>query len=319
MRLGIVLTARCNAACTHCSKSHGPYRTGGLDRATIFRLMDEAAAIEDGEPLAFDLTGGEPFLQFNHLAEVVAYGAHLGAQISCVTNGYWAHDDEVTRAKLTLLRDSGLVSMSVSVSRFHQEFIPLHRPRRAWAIATELGIRSGVKAAFLKSDLQPGGLLEDWRDSITAARFSVFPIMPYLREGACLPDDEYFRHRGLPFHRCPSRGPCVDYDGVARSCCTLVTGDPFLVIGHADQTPLRQIHERYLNAGKQRILRESGPVEFARGAIARGLGERLRQAYAGPCDLCMHIQSDPSLRAVADEMACAADLLPSHQNNSQQE
>ncbi len=307
MRLGIVLTAHCNASCSHCSKNHGPYRTEQLSRETIFRLMDEAAAIKDGEALAFDLTGGEPFVDFELLVAVVAHGTRLGAPVSCVSNGFWARDDAVATQKLTQLKDAGLTSLSISVSRFHQEFVPLQRARRALAIATRLGIRTGLKGAVIRSDLAKGGSLEAWRASIEAERISIFPVLPYLRQSETLPDDEYYRERGLPFQRCPSKGICVDFDGLVRSCCTLVTGDTFLVVGDAQRMPLGEIHSTARHAGKQRILRESGPIGFARGAIAAGLGHRLRKAYAGPCDLCLHIQSDPHLRQVAESMASAAE------------
>jgi hypothetical protein len=307
MKLGIVLTARCNASCAHCSKSFGPYRTEHLSRESIFRLMDEASEIDDGEPLAFELTGGEPFLDFDGLVEVVSHGAQLHATVTSVTNAFWAHDDEVVKSKLTVLRDSGLTALAVSVSRFHQKYVPLHRARRALVNAAALGIRTTLKGAVIHSDLKPGGALSSWQGTLDAERITIFPILPYLREAEALPDEEYYRDLGLPFQRCPGDAVCVDFDGIARSCCTLGAGDPFLVIGDAHCTPLREIHATLRRAGKQRILRESGPIEFARGAIAAGLGHRLRKGYAGPCDLCLHIQADPKLRQVAEQMSAAAD------------
>jgi hypothetical protein len=269
--------------------------------------MNEAAEIDDGEPLAFELTGGEPFIEFDRLVEMVAHGGKLGATISCVTNAFWAVDEERTQAKVRVLHDSGLTALGVSVSRFHQQFVPLQRAERTLRIATAAGIRTTLKGAVIRSDLEPGGVLAQWKETLDAQRIHVFPVLPHLRESAVLPEEEYYRERGLPMQRCPADAVCVNFDGVARSCCVLGEDDPFLVIGDAHKVPLRQIRATLEQAGKQRILRESGPIEFARGAIAAGLGHRLRKGYAGPCDLCLHIQSDPQLRQVAEEMASAAD------------
>jgi len=307
MRLGIVMTARCNATCAHCSKDYGPHRTEHLCKDEIFRLMNEAAAIQDGQPFAIDLTGGEPFLEFDLLVDIISHGVRLGAAVGCVTNAFWARDDAVARTKLTMVRDAGLSLLSVSVSRFHQSFVPLHRARRALTIASMLGMDTELKGAVIRSDLNPGGLVDTWAQVLDADWISVFPVLPRLRAGAALPADEYYREAGLPTQRCPGDMLCVDFDGLARSCCTLGHGDPFLVVGDARRMPLKQIHETFRSAGKQRILRELGPVEFARGAQAAGVGHRLRDAYAGPCDLCLHIQSDPQLRAVAESMSCAAE------------
>ncbi len=309
MRLGIVLSTQCNATCVHCSQSCGPYRQEKLSSADVFRIMDEAAAIDDDQPLSFDLTGGEPFLDFDSLVEIVSHGARLGAQVSCVTNAYWSRTDDIARARLSLLQRAGLTALSVSVSRFHQRFVPIQLVRRTLATANELGIRTELKGAVTNGDLAPDGCLAEWRESLDADSVSIFPVLPHLREGESLPDEEYFRQPGLPFHRCPGDVVTVDPGGSARSCCTLGNLGEFLVVGNIHRMPLRQIHETFKAAEKQRILRESGPIEFARGAIAAGLGDRLRKAYAGPCDLCLHIQSDPRLREVAERMASRPDLV----------
>ena len=304
MRLGFILTARCNAACTHCSKSFGPARTEELSRDQVFRLMNEAAAIDDQQPLSFDITGGEPFLDFEKLVAVVAHGASLGTQaMSCVTNAFWARTDEIATDKLTRLKKAGLTLLGVSVSRFHQQYVPLHRARRALTIAHCVGISTELKGAVTRSDLESDGLVSQWKRELQAEWINMFPVLPHLRSEAGLPEAEYYREPGLPSHKCPGEVVAVDYNGIARSCCSIGEEDGFLVIGDANREPLKEIHGTFQRGAKQRILRETGPIAFARGAIAAGLGQRLRGAYAGPCDLCIHIRTDPQLRRVAEEMA----------------
>ena len=308
MRVGFVVTKQCNATCTHCSQSCGPYRQERLATEDIVRVMNEAAAIDDGSALAFDLTGGEPFLDFEALVEIVSHGTALGAEVSCVTNAFWARSDELARSKLTQLQAAGLAALSASVSRFHQRFVPLQFVGRALRIAQEMGMRTELKGAVLKDDLEPGGRLQEWQASLSADWISIFPILPYLRDAEVLAEEEYYRELGLPFQRCPGDVITVDPKGLARSCCTLGNLGDFLVVGDVHREPLGNIHETFRCSGKQRILRELGPIEFARGAIAAGLGDRLRKAYAGPCDLCLHMQSDPELRSVAEQVSRNQDV-----------
>jgi MoaA/NifB/PqqE/SkfB family radical SAM enzyme len=305
MRLGLVITAQCNAACLHCSKSYGPNRTEALSQAEIIRLMDEAAAIDDGQPLCFDITGGEPFLQFDRLVTIVAHGASLGAEMTCMTNAFWARNDEIATRKLTVLKECGLRSIGVSASRFHEEFVSLHRVERALRIAMQLGITTELKLAVTTQDLRPRGRASRWKGQISADWINMFPVLPHLRDEEVLPEDEYYREVGLPPHKCPGDAVCVDFNGIARSCCSLGTENTFLKVGDIRQTPLKNIHRIFQEAGKQKILREDGPIGFARGAIVAGLGHLLRKAYAGPCDLCLHIRTDSQLRRVAEEMSFA--------------
>ena len=306
MELGIVLGARCNAQCGHCADGYGPGRSEALPTQTILRLMDEAAAISAREALGFAITGGEPFARFETLVEIVSHGASLGGAVSCVTNGYWATTEALATARLSLLRHSGLTRLAVSVSRFHRQFVPLQRVRRALAAAAAVGIPTTLKGAVLKSDLEPGGALALWQQRLEADEVEIFPVLPYLRPGEALPDNDYYRWPGLPREPCPGELLTVDIDGTVRSCCSPGPPDEFLTVGHVP-TPLREIERHLHRSGRQRILRERGPIAFARAAIAAGLGDHLRGAYAGPCDLCVHIRTDPSLRRVAEEMAAALD------------
>lgn len=167
-------------------------------------------------------------------------------------------------------------------------------------------MRTELKGAVTHSDLEPGGLHAQWQAQLDADEINIFPIIPSLREGASLPDEEYYREPGLPTLRCPDEIVCIDSDGTAMSCCGQHPTSEFLAIGDIHAESLADIQRRFVEAGKQKILREQGPVAFARGAIDAGLGHLLRSSYAGPCDLCVHVGMNPQLRQLADEMSAAA-------------
>lgn len=306
MQLILIMLARCNAACAHCSQSYGPRRDEALDKRDIIRLMNEAAAIDDGEPLEFDLTGGELFTDFTTLREVIEHGARLGGEVSCVTNAYWARTPEIAKQKLAILREAGLSWLSASTSRFHQQFVPLARVRYALEAARELGMGTEFKGAVTQTEMREAGGLDTWERELQADHVNVFPILPWLREGAELPTEEYYREPGLPPEKCPAASVCVDFNGMATSCCS-PGNDEFLSIGNVHEQSLADIHANFNTRGKQRILRDAGPVAFALGARALGHGDRLREHYAGPCDLCLHVRHDPVLRAVAEDMSMAAE------------
>jgi MoaA/NifB/PqqE/SkfB family radical SAM enzyme len=302
VNFGIILAARCNASCEHCSKNYGPRRTELLELSEILRFMDEAAATNTDAELGFDLTGGEPFLDFDRLVAVTRNGTRLGAAVSCVTNAFWARSDDLARSRLEVLRAAGLTHLSVSVSRFHQRFVPLHRAERALRIAGELRMSTELKGAVTKADLRKGAALSKWKRTLDADKINIFPILPYLREGAVIPEAEYYRLPDLPRLPCPGEEICIYTDGVVRSCCGPGVGGSFLAIGDV-QTPMQEIRQAFLHGAKQEILRQHGPIHFAERAAELGMAHKLRKAYAGPCDLCVHISRDPELRRVAEDVA----------------
>jgi hypothetical protein len=310
MHIAIVLTSRCTAKCGHCSTSCGPQRTESLAPAEVQRIMEEAARIDDGERLHFDITGGEPFMDFEQLCATIACAHRLGAGVSCVTNAFWARTDAIALEKLRTLRELGLQLLAVSVSRFHEQFVPLASVGRALRAASQLGIETELKGAVINSDLVADGRVTQWRELFEADQISIFPIIPHLRAGfPALPESEYYREPGLPTGKCPSEIITVQEDGAALSCCGQSPQTGLLRIGDTRSEPLAVIHERFRHARRQRVLRHCGPIAFARRAIDAGHGHLLRDAYAGPCDLCLHIGSDPELRRFADELSAPGETV----------
>lgn len=301
MRFGFLLTARCNASCAHCTVNSGPMQTAALPQDTVLDLMDQAAVLWRreglrGEGLEFCLSGGEPFLDFDRLLRIVGHGSRLGATVSCVTNGSWAATDDVARAKLAALKQAGLAALAVSTSSFHQRFVRLARVERALALAREAGLSTGLKCAVTASD-RAG--IESWARTRAVDQLEVFPVLPYLRDGAVLPERDYIREHALPKGRCPAATITVREDGRAYTCCMPGAFTEFLALGSVHQTSLDDIHDRFYLQNRQQALRHRGPAYFARAVIAAGAGARLRQRYESVCDLCAHIASDSHMAPIA--------------------
>ncbi|HUR41584.1 MAG TPA: radical SAM protein [Verrucomicrobiae bacterium] len=306
MILALILGTRCNAACGHCSTSCGPTRTEVMAEETIVRLMGEAAAASTGEPLKFALSGGEPFLDLPMLLRVIAHGHRLGGEVTCVSNGYWATSPEKARSVLQSVKGAGLTKLGLSASRFHQEFVKLKRVERALAAGREVGLHCTVKYARPASDPLDEEAIRAWALAAGANEVQIFAVMPHLRAGLTLPEAEYERTEGIPTGTCPAAIFTVRENGDAFTCCTPGSDIPFFSLGNANEARFDELLDRYYAGGVQQILRDEGPIHFARAAAARGLANRLRPSYADVCDLCTHIANDPQLAAVAAE--CAEEL-----------
>lgn len=303
MQLVFMITARCNASCTHCSTSCGPERDESLSRDTLFRVMQEAAALAQGEPLEFSITGGEPFLDFELLRAVIAHGTELGAIMSCVTNASWASSPAKARELLQTVKDDGLRLLAISTSRFHQQFIKVKRVETALAAARDTGIECVLKFVHGRSDALDPEQVTSWARGAGAQHVELLPLMPSLRAGATVPEPEYARAPGLPQGACPGAIINIAESGEAYTCCTPGAITDFLSLGNVHELPLERIRDRFYLNGRQQILRGRGPAFFAEKVQARGHGDRLRASYGSVCDLCTHIATDPVMRGIADECA----------------
>jgi hypothetical protein len=90
-------------------------------------------------------TGGEPFLNFDLLVRAVEIAHELKIPSTFVeTNCFWCRSDRVTREKLHLLKEKGLMGILISVNPFYAEYVPFERTERCVRISFEVFGRNVV-------------------------------------------------------------------------------------------------------------------------------------------------------------------------------
>ena len=305
MQIGYMLTNQCNASCTHCDTSCGPFRRDHLDEASILRSMSEAALLSDDGPADFCFSGGEPLLDQPKLLRLLRHGQTLGARLSCVSNGYWASSGRRARLVLQSLREAGLQTLAISSSRYHQQFIPRERVERALNIGRELGLDCHLKLVYLQSEWEPKAEIIRWAEDLAGADCQFIPLLPHLREGAEVAEEEFPRPVAEPACRCPAANINVGERGQVYMCCTPGAFTDFYAIGDIRDDSMEAIQSRFQFGSLQQALRLRGPAGFLPDIHAAGESHRLRKSYAATCDLCTHIAADPVLADIARRSAQA--------------
>lgn len=132
-------TYQCNIQCAHCLLSCSPQRNEKIKIEDAKQVLRNYAA--SGIRLAV-LIGGEPFLNFTELSDMVSYASGLGMAVEVDSNGFWGKDYDKAKEKLRELIHRGLKIIFVSTDLYHQEFIPLAYPINVLRAAKELEIPS---------------------------------------------------------------------------------------------------------------------------------------------------------------------------------
>ncbi|MFZ5515392.1 MAG: radical SAM protein [Candidatus Zhuqueibacterota bacterium] len=135
---GLILSYTCTSACQHCVYASSPKWRGWMSEAEAGQVI---AQIGEHAPdqRGLHIGGGEPFLNFDLVLRAVEMCIEANVPIQYVeTNASWCVDDDLAYAQLTDLRDSGLPAILISVSPFHNEFIPFERTNRAIEIARSI-------------------------------------------------------------------------------------------------------------------------------------------------------------------------------------
>ena len=120
---GLITNYKCPSKCAHCLYACGPERSWQyIDYETALACFRQASRLGAG---SMHIGGGEPFLNFKGLARVIEAAGDAGVKVDYVeTNSAWFTDHETACRILGNLRQKGLTTLLVSISPFHNQFIP---------------------------------------------------------------------------------------------------------------------------------------------------------------------------------------------------
>ena len=121
---GVITNYHCSSCCRHCLYACSPRREHGyLGVETASPLFDQ---IRRNGCNSVHLGGGEPFLDPEGLLGVVRTAREVGVSIDYVeTNSSWFTSREDAVERLRELSDLGMPTLLISISPFHNEFVPL--------------------------------------------------------------------------------------------------------------------------------------------------------------------------------------------------
>jgi len=136
---GLLLTYKCNCACEFCYYNCSPEKAGLMTVDTAMHAWRALEALA-GEGARVHLTGGEPFLYWERLIEILeqAKTEGLGRCDMVETNGFWAVSEKIAAEHLKILDHLGVRRFKISTDPFHQEFVDIEIVRRLATIAREM-------------------------------------------------------------------------------------------------------------------------------------------------------------------------------------
>jgi MoaA/NifB/PqqE/SkfB family radical SAM enzyme len=144
----IVVTTRCNFACTHCSVITSPYGKYKITEELISKFIDGLARIPSVRVVVF--TGGEPTLLMNELTYGIEYATRKGFITRLVTNGWWAQSEELAFRYIRMFKAKGLREINTSYDDFRSKYVSIDNIANLVKAALDEGLRVAVGVATIK-------------------------------------------------------------------------------------------------------------------------------------------------------------------------
>ena len=136
---GLMLTYKCPASCEFCYYNCSPTQQGLMPVDTAISAWQSLKTLAGGSA-KIHITGGEPFLYWQRLTEILTEAKKLNlTPVDLIeTNAYWATDNKIITDRLKTLNDLGINKLKISCDPFHQEFIDISLVKRLAQKASEI-------------------------------------------------------------------------------------------------------------------------------------------------------------------------------------
>lgn len=281
--LGFTIHRACNASCSICCFSSEPSCKEKLNVERMKEYIDESKGIEEITTIAF--TGGEPFLAYDLLMELIKYAKNAGKKVNTVTNGYWASSYEKAYQKLKELKEAGLDYLSLSHDAYHKKFIKTENIRNILRATTKLELPTSLAIVKVK-DEEIGSIINDIGNDIYTASIKVGPCLPVGRAKESFSDEQFDRTIESNKARCAyGANLVVCYDGTIYPCCSQVIVNTGLGIGNFEEISLKEAMTKLKNNALLYFLRNADMKFYSEFARIK-LGLDIPEYIVNPCELC---------------------------------
>ena len=136
---GLITNYFCASSCRHCLYNCSPHWEKSYIRPQA--AEKNLRSIRRLGCTSVHIGGGEPLLRPESLGEVLEIAARVGVAVEYVeTNSAWFKDSRSAAATLSKLKKQGLQALLVSISPFHNEYIPFAKVKGVIEAARQAGV-----------------------------------------------------------------------------------------------------------------------------------------------------------------------------------
>jgi organic radical activating enzyme len=298
--VGLVLTEQCPVGCRHCLSSSTMQVPDLPALETHLAWIAQVSLVDRCESVF--ITGGEPFLYFHRLLQVVDGCRTRGLGARVITSAYWATSGETTADKLRQLAHAGLTGITVSTDEYHQERVPLANVSRVLQAAKEYGITPTVAVTYVTRRSDAAQVQGDLRrelgqQTLAGVNVEAGGIVKLGRAyGLAFPET---RPALQPKLVCNALGPSIQPDGTVAGCCRApLAGHSPLIMGDLNAEGFQPIYRRFLSHPIIPFIQTWGLLEMLERLNGEGLAAGLdgyRNAREEEiCEVCQAILSEPA-------------------------
>ena len=303
----LVTSLQCNEWCGFCDfglDERSGFSMSGKEGAEYLRAAHDLSP--NSVARRVEILGGEPFLYYKDLRDIVRCASQLGFRTEVVTNGFWATTEESTRRQVGDLLDVGLDELTLTVDTYHLRHVSVANIQRAITEIRRRGREVNIIYRVARADALDTELirLPAVNSGITA--ITVVPWVPLGHRGPDIDQRFVCRPLGNSSPGCKNLFRFVVLPGGDVAPCVVGGFRGLHRVGNLNETPAAEILTRIQTDPLLTYLYDQGPNQLTSFLASRDGTDEL-QVNASTCHLCYKVFSDGRLSsAVRDGLNSAA-------------
>lgn len=284
--LGFILTATCTASCKMCSLSCSPFSKEKLDVERIKFLIRSS---KDTTIKHIAISGGEPFLYFEDLLEIVSVAKEVGKTSNIVTNGFWANDCSTTYKKIKSLKNAGLSSLNFSYDNYHADFVAKENIKLGISVCNDLNLPYLVAMCKTQSETL-GSLIDSLTSDSPSTNILINKCLPVGNALQNISATEFSRDVKPKNLKCPNDGLLiVHYSGKVFPCCSHYVFSSNLSLGNYQDSDIPTFLNKVKNNSLLYLLRNYGLDSLVTKYSKKAL--QGKDLFCSPCEICHNLFS----------------------------
>lgn len=302
--LSLILTNKCNASCKHCGFSCGPDKNETMSIEDAIFYIHEAKKLQTLKMVCF--TGGEPFLFYDRVVQMMSYGNKLGLTSEIVTNSFWATTYDVAMEKLEELKKIGLVNFVTSLDDFHLEFIDINKIKNAVRAALDLRLHVTVKTLEFEHCQIKAENVADLLGVLENTNFFKLQKVSPVREGRYKEFSNHFA-KNINIEEVDFVGGCstiikfpaVKPNGELYPCCGFSDDSRFTGVSTKDN--FSELLYMMQNNLLFNLLGTIGPYGVLQ-LVNKYLTEPVVKDFYNPCEICNYLYSSEEIKEAVNQV-----------------
>ncbi|MEN8972052.1 YydG family radical SAM peptide epimerase [Staphylococcus aureus] len=256
----INLTSKCNANCSHCCFSCSPHSTIAMENTYIKKLVTEFSKNSNVEVVSF--TGGEIFLNYTFLEELLTITKKYNKKITLISNGFWGCSKKLLKKYFSDFQKYNVVALTISYDEYHERFVKINSIKNIFEYSRQFpNIDISLNMAVTKNKMSDK-ILCDLGSSILGIKITKFPMLSVGAAKEKINEEDIHKFHNIEINKnmlfCPGYEIVYHHDGEIYPCCSPAIFETKITLREEENQTLERTNEKLKSNLLLYIIRKEG-------------------------------------------------------------